>query len=137
MAYNQKPETPLVNNGEFGDKIEKVSTKPAQKIEVESKEPELRTLPKEDRKWSEEKDKDSTVKQHGPKRIHNPDKKIEMGEGYKERHGLPLDKDHFISKEEYVRKGLRKTDNKLVAGDWAKTTLVGGTATMIAKHLNK
>jgi len=138
MAYKQEPETPLTNNGEFGkDKIEKVAIRPAEKIEFESKEPELRMLPKENRKWSEEKDKDAKVKQHGPKRIHNPDKQIEMSEGYKERHGLPVDEDHSISKEEYVRTGLRKQDNKLVAGDWAKTTLVGGAAAMIAKHLNK
>lgn len=112
MAYNQKPETPLVNNGEFGDKIE-------------------------NRKWSEKKDKDAEVKQHGPNRIHNPDKLIEMGEGYKERHGLPLDKDHFISKEEYVRKGLRKKDNKLKGQEWAATLGTTVPLYLIGKHLNK
>ena len=65
MAYNQKPETPLVNNGEFGDKIEKVAIKPAKKIDVESKEPELRELPE--------------LGSHGPHKIRNPFKK--MGDG--------------------------------------------------------
>ena len=79
MAYNQKPETPLTNNGEFGkDKIE-------------------------NRKWSEAKDKDSTVKQHGPRRIHNPDKPITFEDGT------------TISKEEFVRSGERKDYNKRVA----------------------
>jgi hypothetical protein len=56
MAYKQEPETPLTNNGEFGDKIE-------------------------NRKWSEVKDKDSKEKQYGPKRIHNPDKIIKFEDG--------------------------------------------------------
>tara|TARA_Y100001970_G_C14012000_1_gene738947 strand:+ start:109 stop:378 length:270 start_codon:yes stop_codon:yes gene_type:complete len=53
MAYNHKPKAPLLNNGKFGDKIEKVAIKPAKKIEVKHKEPKLQIPPSKEKKKKE------------------------------------------------------------------------------------
>ena len=122
MAYNQKPETPLTNNGEFGkDKIEKVAIRPAKKIEVESNEPELRTLPKENRKKSDAKKKG----EHGPKYINNPDKTIKFEDGTS------------TTKEEFVRSGDRKDYNKTVAKSAIGQAALGALGFFVGKNLNK
>tara|TARA_Y100001938_G_scaffold114102_1_gene156740 strand:+ start:202 stop:552 length:351 start_codon:yes stop_codon:yes gene_type:complete len=116
MAYNQKPETPLVNNGEFGDKIEKVPIKPAEKIEVESKEPELRTRKKSDAKKEGE---------HGFKYVTNPDEIIKFDDGTS------------TTKEKWVRSGGRKDYNKRVAKSAIGQAALGALGFFVGKNLNK